>query len=355
MGLPFDALSLAEARERVLDHRNNSNRCFLSTPNLNWLSIASTDNTFRNSVIHSDLSIADGNPIIWIAKLLKLPITERCAGSDLIESIRQSQHTHPIKIFFFGGEEGAGKQACKRLDQDPAGLQPCGYHNPGFGTIEEMSADETIEKVNEARGEFIVVSLGAKKGQAWIEHNIDRLDAPIISHLGAVVNFYAGTVQRSPRWLQMLGGEWLWRVYQEPTLYRRYLNDGLFLIGQLIQRILPYTLFLLRKRATFEGKSGSASYNKSDTQLIISLQGSMHGGNIDALRQLLLTATPADRDVQVDLSQCEYIDAEIIGCLLLLKNKCDANKRSLNLSAATPTVKKIFYYCGAEYLLSPKE
>jgi hypothetical protein len=38
---------------------------------------------------------------------------------------------------------------------------------------------------------LFVVALGAKKGQAWIEHNQSRIKAPVISHLGAVVNFTA--------------------------------------------------------------------------------------------------------------------------------------------------------------------
>ena len=52
--------------------------------------------------------------------------------------------------------------------------------------------------INASGADFLVVSLGAKKGQAWIMHNLSQLTVPVVSHLGAVVNFVAGTVDRAP-------------------------------------------------------------------------------------------------------------------------------------------------------------
>ena len=69
---------------------------------------------------------------------------------------------------------------------------------PGFGDVESMSGDDVRAKINAANADFIIVSLGAAKGQAWIEHNQAHLDAPVIAHLGAVVDFVAGTISRAP-------------------------------------------------------------------------------------------------------------------------------------------------------------
>ena len=84
--------------------------------------------------------------------------------------------------------------------------------------------------MNAARPDFLVVSLGAAKGQAWIMRNLHRLDVPLVSHLGAVVNFVAGEVRRAPRWMQRSGLEWAWRVKEEPALLRRYAGDALRLL-----------------------------------------------------------------------------------------------------------------------------
>ena len=112
-----------------------------------------------------------------------------------------------------------------------------GFESPGYGDVESMSSPETIQRINAARADFVVVSLGAQKGQAWIVRNRERLSAPVVSHLGAVVNFVAGEVLRAPRWMQRGGMEWAWRILQEPALARRYAKDGFVLFGLVVREV----------------------------------------------------------------------------------------------------------------------
>jgi N-acetylglucosaminyldiphosphoundecaprenol N-acetyl-beta-D-mannosaminyltransferase len=50
------------------------------------------------------------------------------------------------------------------------------------------------------------------------------LRAPVIGSIGAVFDFYAGTLSRAPAWIRRLGFEWLYRLAKEPRrLWRRYL------------------------------------------------------------------------------------------------------------------------------------
>ena len=81
-------------------------RAWIATPNLNFLVAVLTDPAFRDSVLRSDLSIADGMPIIWIARLLRIPLYERVAGSTLFE--RQTEHG-----VHFAVEIGARDRECR--------------------------------------------------------------------------------------------------------------------------------------------------------------------------------------------------------------------------------------------------
>ena len=77
----------------------------------------------------------------------------------------------------------------------------CGALNPGMGTVESMSDKAIIDQINAAEPDFLVVALGAKKGQQWIMQNREQLNVSVISHLGAVVNFVGDNIQRAPlRW-----------------------------------------------------------------------------------------------------------------------------------------------------------
>lgn len=233
LGLPFDAINLQDAVERVRDAARSKTPLFISTPNLNFLIASQDDTAFRDSVKHSDLSLPDGMPIIWLAKLFGIPLKERVAGSTLFEALRQwplKAGDSTLRVFFFGGPPGTAQQACASVNMNSVGMVCTGFISPGFGSIEDMSTTEILNQINASNADFVIVSLGAKKGQAWIERNRRHLSAPIISHLGAVVNFAAGNIQRAPVWVQQMGMEWVWRIKEEPTLWKRYLSDGLQLI-----------------------------------------------------------------------------------------------------------------------------
>jgi N-acetylglucosaminyldiphosphoundecaprenol N-acetyl-beta-D-mannosaminyltransferase len=238
LGLPFDAIDVAQAVQRVRADAFAGRRCFMSTPNLNFAIAARTDEAFRGSVLRSDLSLVDGMPLVWIARLLRLPVRERVAGSDVFEALLQHPGP-PISVYLFGAPEGAAARAGERINQRSGGVRCVGHDSPGFGSVESMSSDECIARINDSGAQFVVVALGAKKGQAWIEHNASRLKAPVLAHLGAVVNFAAGSVARAPRWMQRAGLEWIWRIKEEPGLWRRYWSDGLEVARLLLTRVLP--------------------------------------------------------------------------------------------------------------------
>ena len=90
------------------------------------------------------------------------------------------------------------------------------------------------------------MSLGAEKGQEWLCRTRAQLNVPIISHLGAVLNFTAGSVKRAPKLLQNIGAEWLWRIKEQPRLFKRYLVDGIQFIALLIEVIYPYKMLKQR-------------------------------------------------------------------------------------------------------------
>lgn len=226
MGLPIDVIDLPSAVATVRQAVANHQRCFISTPNLNFLIAAQTDPAFRDSVLRSHLSLADGVSLLGLARLFGVPLPGRVAGADLFEKLCEPAEGPPVKVFFFGGPPGAARSASDRVNAQAGGVRCVGYDEGGFGDVPSMSSPELIEKINRSGADFVVVALGAKKGQAWIMHNKDRLNAPILCHLGAVVNFTAGTVRRAPAWMQKADLEWLWRALTEDGLYQRYWDDG---------------------------------------------------------------------------------------------------------------------------------
>ncbi len=352
LGLPFDAIDLAGAVRQVQDAATRREKCFLSTPNLNWLVACQTDQILRNSVIDSDLSIADGMPLVWVARWLGIPIRERVAGSAVFEHLRSSKAKR-LAVYFFGGPEGIAEAACKKLNEHAGGLMCVGHQCPGFGSIEEMSSDEIIADINASGADFIVVALGAKKGQAWIEHNRARLVAPVISHLGAVVNFVAGTVSRAPGWMQRSGFEWLWRIKEETSLWRRYFSDGMVFLRLLLTRVIPYMWFLLMHKLSPKAPEASEVEVYDENGLIvIRLQDAWTGTNLGPIRECFGRAARSGQNIRLDLAEVSYVDSSFLGLLLLLYGACRRRGRRLDLIQPSRAVKRVLRYSCAEYLLN---
>ena len=319
LGLPFDAIDVGQAVRRIREAAFGGRRCFVSTPNLNFAIAARTDAAFRGTVLRSDLNLVDGMPLVWIARLLGLPLRERVSGADVFEAL-QAHAGPPVTVYLFGGPPGAAALAGDAINRRGGGVRCVGSDSAGFGSVESMSGDARIDRINRSGARFVVVSLGAGKGQAWIERNAARLTAPVLSHLGAVVNFTAGTLRRAPRWMQVSGLEWLWRIREEPPLWRRYRNDAVAVAGLLLARVLPDAIDGLRWRASGQPEAAPARLELALTPggRTLRLAGDWRGeGRLPALRAALTQCAADEARLGVDLAGVTAVGNAFTGLLLV--------------------------------------
>jgi N-acetylglucosaminyldiphosphoundecaprenol N-acetyl-beta-D-mannosaminyltransferase len=355
LGLPLDAVDLGAAAARIREAAARRTPCFVSTPNLNFLVGCRADDAWRDSVIASDLNIADGMPLVWSARLLGIPLPERVAGADLFEQLRQ-ENGRRLSVYFFGGGEGVAQAASRRLNAERGGVVCAGFESPGRGSVEELSRPESIARINASGADFLVVALGAKKGQAWIERNLARLSVPVVSHLGAALNFAAGTLERAPAWMRRAGLEWLWRIRQEAWLWRRYFADGLAFLRLLLTRVLPYA-WLLRRHPPSREELDAAAIDLHDTgpEIVIRLRGAWAQQNLAPLRACFSGAARLKRHLRLDLSRVSCVDSAFLGLALLLYGAQKKQLRRLACEPVSPTVQKIFEYGCAGFLLTARD
>ena len=148
LGLPVDCITMEQAKARIISAARTRTRLFFATPNVNFLALANRNPSFREAVLRTDLSLVDGMPLVWIARLLGIPVPERVAGSNLIEELLAEELTPPLRVFFFGGAPGVAAAACARVNELQGGLLAVGWHDPGFKNIEKMSDAEVITRIN---------------------------------------------------------------------------------------------------------------------------------------------------------------------------------------------------------------
>src|ERR1700690_1454913 len=82
LGIPVDVIEMATVLRRIETAASSSAPFLISTAKLNFLVTSRSDAEFRESLLRSDLCTADGMPIVWIARLLGVPLRYRIAGAD---------------------------------------------------------------------------------------------------------------------------------------------------------------------------------------------------------------------------------------------------------------------------------
>jgi N-acetylglucosaminyldiphosphoundecaprenol N-acetyl-beta-D-mannosaminyltransferase len=352
LGIPVDAIGMSEMLSGIRAAATSRTPFLISTPNLNFLISSQTDAEFRESLLVSDVCPADGIAIVWLARLLGVPVRQRVAGSDMFDALQAESAASPLNVFLFGGDEGVAAAACRALNARPVGLHCVGWLYPGFGSVDDMARDDLIARVNASGADFLVVSLGAGKGQAWLLRNQNRLRIPVRVHLGAVLNFRAGTVKRAPRLVQRLAMEWLWRIKEEPHLWRRYFNDGRVLLRLLFTRVLPLAFLSWRLQSKRRQRGLSVVWVEHDESVVLRLVGEATSPNVQEAIAAFRAAIAARQPVVLDFSGTRSIDARFLGVLLMMNKQLKMMDARPTLVGLSPRLQRLFRLHGVAYLLT---
>lgn len=192
---------------------------YMACANPHSLVVASRDSLFSAALKGADVLLPDGHGILFAAKLLNLPISERVAGFEFFEALSEYlSNNGGAKYFFLGSSCEVLEQIEKRMKRDYPNIKVAGTYSPPFKDVfSEYENSRMIDAVNNTSPDVLWVGMTAPKQEKWIYQNRNKLAVPFIGAIGAVFDFYAGTKKRSSPFWQKLGMEWLPRFLKEPS------------------------------------------------------------------------------------------------------------------------------------------
>jgi N-acetylglucosaminyldiphosphoundecaprenol N-acetyl-beta-D-mannosaminyltransferase len=192
------------------------------TPNVDHVVLAGEHEEFRDSYRRASLSVADGMPLVWTARLLGSPVPEKISGSDLVPRLMERAALRGYRVYLLGGAPGTAAEAARVLRQ--AGVEIAGIDAPFLrDPLDAMERNPIVDRIRNAAPDLVLVAFGAPKQELFIDAVRSELDAVLIG-VGGTLDFIAGKIPRAPRWMSRNGLEWLYRLLREPRrLWRRYL------------------------------------------------------------------------------------------------------------------------------------
>jgi N-acetylglucosaminyldiphosphoundecaprenol N-acetyl-beta-D-mannosaminyltransferase len=355
LGIPIDVMGLLILLRKLEAAVRYRKPFLLSTPNVNFLITSRIERQFRECLLMSDLCPVDGMPIVWIARLLGVPIKDRVSGSDLFDALKLTGRSdRRLNVFFFGGTGELAALVGKNLNAQSVGLKCVGALNPGFGTVDEMSTEETIEAINASGADILAVFMNAKKAQAWLLQNHDRLRIPVRAQFGATINYEAGTISRAPPYVRRAGLEWLWRIKEEPYLWRRYWTDGKSLLRLLLTGALPLVLGSLwdRLRSARTDEGLRVEWREEQHAVVVGLSGLAIADHADVAISAFRQALDKGKAIEVDVSRTRSLDPRFFGLLLMVRKELRRRGRALRFVGVSPAIMRAFRLNGFEFLLS---
>lgn len=188
---------------------------------------AKENNEIAQMYDRATMTIIDGMPIVKIGRRKGFNC-ERCAAPDIMgpifkESIKQGK-TH----YFYGGKDNDVLSKLRfNLERDYPGIKIVGMYSPPFRPLTAEEDDAICKEINELNPDFLWVGIGAPKQEMWMWKHQEKIHNTIMLGVGAGFNFFAGTLDKAPEWMEKASLEWLYRLLKEPKrLWRRYILGG---------------------------------------------------------------------------------------------------------------------------------
>jgi N-acetylglucosaminyldiphosphoundecaprenol N-acetyl-beta-D-mannosaminyltransferase len=220
LGCRLDALTLAETVDAI-DHEIAARRfCQYTAVNAAKLVKLQNDSALSAAVAGSELVTADGQAVVWAARLLGEPVPERVTGIDLMDALLDRAQLAGYCVYVLGARPETLSAALLRIRMRYPRLRIAGSQHGYFSPREEA---EVVERIRTAAPEMLFVALETPAKELFLARNRERLGVPFVMGVGGAIDVFAGARKRAPRLLQQLGLEWLFRLAQDPRrMARRY-------------------------------------------------------------------------------------------------------------------------------------
>lgn len=214
-------------------------KLLINTINAHSYNVAQTDELFAAALKGGDALIPDGASIVkacrWIGATSQP--AERIAGWDLFVMEMQRLNDRGGKCLFVGSSEKVLSLIRERAVADYPNIEVETYSPPYKPEFSEADNQRMIEVINAAKPDLLWIGMTAPKQEKWAFAHWSELSIDChVGTIGAVFDFYAGTMKRAPLWWQRHGLEWLYRLLREPRrMWRRYVVGNVVFLWRIFK------------------------------------------------------------------------------------------------------------------------
>jgi len=152
---------------------------------------------------------------------------KKVAGADLHQHLLSDLNSKGGSCFYLGASDETLLKIKTRIAKEFPSISVSTFSPPFKAQFSNEDNQEIISKINAVKPDVLFIGMTAPKQEKWSYAHKKELDTKMICCIGAVFDFYAGTVVRPNSLWIGLGLEWLGRFVKEPKrMWKRYLLYG---------------------------------------------------------------------------------------------------------------------------------
>lgn len=226
--------------KNTLNHIDFKSVRIINTINPHSYCISKQDKQFEIALKASDILLPDGIGIVWAEKLINGNKIKKIAGYDLFMFLMNNANKNSENVFFLGASQETLDKIKARAKLDFPNVKVYSFSPPFKTSFTDEDSELMCAKVNAVQTDILFVGMTAPKQEKWVLKHKDQLNANTIGCIGAVFDFYAGTVKRPSQFWIKLGLEWLPRLIKEP---KRLAKRNFISTPKFILEVLCFKLF----------------------------------------------------------------------------------------------------------------
>lgn len=226
LGVPISMTSYAQMLALV-DRRPRDRATVVAVCNVHSVMSARRDPALWDAIASADVSTTDGVPLVWYVRATVRPEQTRVYGPDLMRAALPHGVDRGWRHYLYGTTDETLDRLQSAIDADAPGAVVAGRTAPPFRPLTQAEEDTVVADVRASGADILWVSLGMPRQELFMQQVAHRLPGVMLIGVGAAFDLLSGTVPQAPAWLQRIGMEWLFRLWQEPRrLWRRYLLNN---------------------------------------------------------------------------------------------------------------------------------
>ena len=215
LGINISNLKKKQILEKIENFLNRGSQAYAVTPNPEFILEAQADEEFFYILNKADLAIPDGIGLKFAAWVLGKNIY-RYTGADLVKTILEKARSKKLEVRIGVVNWVSGlskKQEIKKIIDS--------YNNKNLVVDIDRDAKMPQEMVD-FKPNILFCTLGAPWQEKFIYHNIEKiLSVKLAIGVGGAFDFLTSKLKRAPKFIQMIGLEWVWRLILQPWRIKR--------------------------------------------------------------------------------------------------------------------------------------